>query len=209
MHTEATKKLLWYFDESLEDSIFVLDNKWDPSGPRQPYAQRSPSGDIVWHPISEEPLTDPTISCIDVRSSELYWWPDDWSESHRHADPDFDWCVFEFAEEGVRGRLLECCGEVRPQDHVPLRVEASTRPYVTVHDYLAAVHPWILNLREKILSVTWSALPPDDGSRVVLNYNGIDSVSLTSEKSWNFLKHPVPYTLPEPDPNGPWWSGMF
>ena len=39
MHTEDTNKLLWYFEEPLEDNIFVLDNKWDPSGPKQPYAQ--------------------------------------------------------------------------------------------------------------------------------------------------------------------------
>ena len=201
--TKATRRLLWYFEGSLEDSIFVVDNQWDPSGPRQPYAQRSSTGEMVLHPISKEPLTDPKISSINVKSRDLRNYPDNWAESHRHADLGLDGGVFEFAEDGERGRLLECCGEARPQNHVPLRVEASTEPYVTVYDYVTAVHPWMMNLREKVWSISMTELPPIDGSRVLLSYTGLNSVGPISESFWNELRHPVPYTLPEPDPNGP------
>ncbi|GAB1310194.1 hypothetical protein MFIFM68171_00404 [Madurella fahalii] len=43
------------------------------------------------------------------------------------------------------------CGETSPKDHKPLVVEALEKPYVTVHDFVTAVHQWLIAHREEIL----------------------------------------------------------
>ena len=149
----ATGRLLWYVEGPLQENVFVLGEDSDPTGPREPYAQQLISNDIQWHAISKEPLPEPNISSITVRIYALDLYPDDWEDSHhRHMDCDSAMSVYE--ERGGKKTLIDCCGEHRPADHIPLLVKASSQPFITVHDYVTAVHPWILSLRHEILAVT-------------------------------------------------------
>lgn len=210
--SNATSRLLWYIrGPSLKDNVFVLSDSSDPAGPSQLYALEATDSKPRWHDISREPVTTPAVSSVTVQSRELQGHPDWWaSETHRHADPDFDFCVY--GEEHGNGtrKLLQCCGEDRPQEHVPLLIKASTRPFVTIHDYISAVHPWIFSLREGILAASLN--PPDDGSKLVINYNDISSVKISSEERWtlmtrDFCAENPPYNPPDNPPSI--WHTMF
>ncbi len=61
--------------------------------------------------------------------------------------------------------LLRCCNTQRPKPLPPLVVTASTQPFVTVHDYVTAVHPWLLEQKADILASKRLYAPvklPDD-----------------------------------------------
>lgn len=51
-------------------------------------------------------------------------------------------------------QLLMCCDEIRPHGKdVKLVVKPATggEGFVTVHDYVSALHPWLMNMREDIV----------------------------------------------------------
>lgn len=87
---------------------------------------------------------------ISVSVDELDRWEEDWIEAHEpHAPDDEEW--ESTAEDEDSGpRLRTCCGESRPKGPPPLLVTASTEPYITVHDFIAAVHPWISQFEDYI-----------------------------------------------------------
>ena len=210
--SESTRRLLWYIQgPSFEDQVLVMNNSSDPAGPRQPYAQNLSPGGPRWHDISQEPLTIPAVSSVTVQSRELenhpHWWA---SEAHRHADPDFDFCIYGEEDENGTRKLLRCCGEDRPQEHIPLVVTAATQPFVTIHDYITTIHPWIFSLREEILVASLNR--PEDNSKLVLNYNGLSSVAISSEEDWTSMKRAFSSDAPPNNPsNQPptSWHAMF
>ncbi|KAH6721169.1 hypothetical protein BKA61DRAFT_627674 [Leptodontidium sp. MPI-SDFR-AT-0119] len=92
----------------------------------EPLFQPDPSGGSsgTWHEICQLALTEPKVSS--VRASE--------------EDSDTEW-------------LVSCCREERP---VNKDVKLGVRPaegcqFVTIRDFVSAVHPWLLSLREDIL----------------------------------------------------------
>lgn len=159
--TRNARRLFWTLQGPMFASVFVLDADINPDAPRDPYFQRADPDEAIWHPISREPLTEPKISSVLVTVDDLEDFPGFWLDGHEpHADPNSDDCVFgrsgadgpEGAEDGDGElELLRCCGTELPRDIPPLLVEATQGPYVTVHDYVTAVHPWLLGLRENIL----------------------------------------------------------
>ncbi|KAM6513792.1 hypothetical protein FALCPG4_015005 [Fusarium falciforme] len=184
---DAVKRLFWILEGPLESSIFVLDDPAQPEGPRQPYFQQTLAG-TTWHPVSQEPMTTAGVSSITVKArSPLDDWQASWKDEHRHADPDDEDCVFEeaIAEDGwVYDRLLRCCGEDLPPKAPSLVVEASDKPYVTVHDYLTAVHPWLLPLRQNILSAMSVFNPVPAGIKLVVDCTSVDGVNIREEGEW-------------------------
>ncbi|KAH7251140.1 hypothetical protein BKA59DRAFT_524143 [Fusarium tricinctum] len=145
--TDATKRLFWYIQGPLETNLFVLEDSSDPYGSRQPYAQQIRTNGISWHSVSSLPLTNPMISSINVCCSELEEWPENWASLvHQHANPDMETCIF--GEVDGRRKLINCCGEDRPKHHEPLLVTVSSQLYVTIHDYVTAVHPWLVVKRD-------------------------------------------------------------
>jgi hypothetical protein len=56
-------------------------------------------------------------------------------------------------EEGPE-HLLKCCRTKRPLGKANILVVKPTvsgNNFITIHDYLSAVHPWLMHLREDIL----------------------------------------------------------
>ncbi|KAF4836348.1 hypothetical protein CGCTS75_v001999 [Colletotrichum tropicale] len=124
---------------------------WDTQDPpRGPFATQDLTGNISWHAISQESLTEPKIKTWHLR----------------HASPDDDYCVYgellddllygsecsssEGAEEndgGDEGELLRCCDTDRPKRALPFVIEASNTESITIHDYISALHPWPIGLR--------------------------------------------------------------
>ena len=79
-------------------------------------------------------------------------------------------------EEGPE-HLLKCCGTKRPRGKAHILVVKPTvsgNNFITIHDYLSAVHPWLMSLREDIL---WAKGLADDAPLPVNTILMVDLVS--------------------------------
>lgn len=144
-------RLRWYLSGPLSTHVKVLSSAVDSTSPQSPYQTNS----TTFHPISNSPVSDPPVSSITVTVRLLDEWAEDWAEAHDgDIDGDQEWTTTE--PDGVTTRLLvRCDGEDRPGPGPSLTVSASSsssRLFVTVHDYIMAVHPWLLALDAEIRS---------------------------------------------------------
>lgn len=158
----GTNALFWTLKGPLADSIWVMEKVDDLNSPLEPYSQGQ-----SWHPISQSPLTEPKVSSIKVVVTNLDEWEDTWYEMHiRDSEPgeirgdgsellwgelsDFD----PNSDEEGPPHLLVCCGIKRPRKKKrisSIMVKPATLPYITVHDYVSTVHPWLISLRDDLL----------------------------------------------------------
>jgi hypothetical protein len=90
-------------------------------------------------------------------------------------------------EEGPDHKLL-CCGEQRPRKtKVNLEINAAGN-FLTVHDFVSAVHPWLLQLRERILQAFefqvdgTSDAPFNHDARFMVVLDGPDGVTVEEEE---------------------------
>lgn len=106
---------------------------------------------------------------------QLQEWEDAWCEAHwDHSEPDggegngegVKWGTLEHNDEDDgtevdedvedKVQLLRCCGMARPRGkNLSVVVKPAVdreKGFVTVHDYLTVVHPWLMGLREEILA---------------------------------------------------------
>lgn len=135
------------------------------------------------------PLTQQKISLIKVTTREFSNWIDDWEEYHRHAEPGMPGCIFGDAEEDdIEPPLLRCCGQDRPQETKPGIVQPSSKPYVTEHDYVAAAHPWLLGVKDKLrraMNVYEDGELAPDATLMVCG-QGRDVVHIKDVEGWKF-----------------------
>lgn len=120
----------------------------------------------TWHPVGDEPVSKPPVSSVSVEIDTWSVWESEWGDVHI-PDCSSDRSVVSCPEEecdfsdddGKPVQLTKCCGERRPAELIPLTVHASTKPFVTVHDYLTAVHPWLRAKRPELLRAIsiWNA----------------------------------------------------
>lgn len=183
--TTHAGRLYWNLQGPLSGAVTVMDTNWNLDAPREPYCQSvSP---LSWHSISQEPFTTPKVSSISVTVDDLEQYVEKWLDGHEpHADTDdCEWGQLEGG--GSEPELLRCCGTDRPREIPPLVVMASEKPFVTVHDYVSAVHPWLLSLRDQIL---WALSDiPDDkplpaGTKLCVTRFTPDSLWILEEDEW-------------------------
>lgn len=225
--TDAALRLLWTLPGPLSTSVIVMAERQDPDSPREAYFQQTLGG-TSWHAISSEALTQPHVSSITVAVDVLQIWADEWEECHRHAEPGDEGCVFgqvSPGQEGERGRdqeedaddgeeeqvLLRCCGEDRPKMHTPLVVmppSSSGRQYITVHDYVSAVHPWLIAQWNDILSArnVWGDRPPSADTRLAVNYHGPEHLTINDLEHWLSLMRGARHIPQGPPP--PLFAGL-
>ncbi|KAK4124052.1 hypothetical protein N657DRAFT_619423 [Parathielavia appendiculata] len=186
----SAKRLRWTLDGPLEAAISVAAGYWiDPTIPDEPY-HRADAVDQR-HPISRDPYTEPKVSSVTISADLLSDWENNWFEVHRDhvlpggeeengktrigSLPDFDpededdaWP--EVDGEGS-GHLLVCCGSERPrktETKFQLLVTAKGAGpdgFLTVHDFLEQVHPWLMGLKGEILearAVAFALLEGED-----------------------------------------------
>jgi hypothetical protein len=168
-----------------------------------------------WHPVSQESLTTSGISSITTRVQELDDWEHYWYELHHfHSEHDDDegtnGSMIRYGElpdydpdEDEEGppHLLRCCGEDRPRSKaVRLVVDASEKDFVTVHDFLSTVHPWLMSMLDDIRAAMetgrGSPLPADTTLMVVA---GCDRLMVVEEQEWSGFKRKQPTPSPEPE----------
>ncbi|KAK1563974.1 uncharacterized protein LY79DRAFT_645124 [Colletotrichum navitas] len=136
MLSDSSRRLYWTLNGPLENSIQVAPNRYyEPGDVMEPYFR---PGDAVagispsWHPVSQESLMEPPVTAITVRIECMDALEDVWVELNRdytdiNTDPQ----------------------QPRAKD-VQLEVTTSGE-FLTIHDYVSAVHPWLIGLRERII----------------------------------------------------------
>jgi hypothetical protein len=141
----------------------------------EPYYQQAIDGDAVtWHAVSRAPLTEPKISSVTVEVDPLELWEYNWLQQNEPF-PD------EPTGFGVVGE--------QPRDkEVRLEVKAAPGEFLTVHDYVSAVHPWLMGLRGDILAALGleaqqdEALPAD--TRLMVAWFDPRYMTVVDEEEW-------------------------
>lgn len=162
----AGKRLFWRLNGPLEHAITVAPSEYyEPDAVMEPYYLGPASDDVDaaprWHAVSQESLLTPPTSSITVRIDCFDDWERNWADQHRECwdevhDSDRRRLGPRPGDETLDAPMvvLECCGEERPWSRdKKLDVVAGAGACVTVHDYVSAVHPWLMGMRNEILDV--------------------------------------------------------
>lgn len=156
-------RLVWSFSGSLETSLSVMASAYN-TDVLKPYFQHTASGGS-WHVISQSPLTQPPVSEVVAKVDDLELWESDWLDFHRNnSDPDShqeseilnygDLPGYDPEKDERPPHLLVCCGSDRPRHKtggVLVTPSGSGQGFVTVHDYITTMHPWLMRNRDDIL----------------------------------------------------------
>jgi hypothetical protein len=182
--SEAYERLIWPIRGEFPSVISVMTEPRRDTGTSQPLFNLE-TGE--WHEIASQPITNPKVSYLEASLVDLDWWDYNWNEKHmEHADPAYDFCEFvtygdldndvrPFARDPEREDgtwswdehsdteiLIYCCDEDRPLGKKGLTLEVRPSPgndFVTVKDYVGAVHTWLMSMRDDILSAMQLAEP--------------------------------------------------
>ncbi|KAL8366066.1 hypothetical protein RB595_004716 [Gaeumannomyces hyphopodioides] len=186
----AAKRLFWPLDGVFPTALSVMKTPRSADD-LEPYFQHTLGGDI-WHEIAQLPLTEPKVSSVEASVWDLEQWESNWAAWHgRHegepanpeyvtygdlSDEDRPYAT-EAKEDGSWEEdsdtefLIRCCGQDRPlgkRGQKLVVTPAAGGHFVTVHDYVSAVHPWLMGLRANILLAKTVAKPqPYPGSASV------------------------------------------
>ncbi|KAH6684970.1 hypothetical protein F5X68DRAFT_262827 [Plectosphaerella plurivora] len=206
--SEAFQRLVIRLEEPLSTAVSVMNERQDPDAPWEPYCTETVNGP-VWHPISQELLCNPPISSIKTKVGSLSNWeqawlwvfddddllepPGDgvytiWGPPREGEEPDDD-------ETGLS--LMYHQGEHRPPNYdKPLVVTARDKPYLTVHEFLTVIHPYLVARRQDMLgslivSTQYDpALPAD--TKLIAGGN-IQTLNVETEENWKDSKRRAIY----------------
>lgn len=197
-------RLYWTLIGPLDSAIFVMsDQYYDPQSPLVPYCDKT-GASPAWHSVSQAPLTDFKISAINVSLECLDDWENQWMEIHdEHGEnarlfPESGWSA-QFGprsnddnasdSEKEHGTLLRCCGEDRPFNMNQSLMVKAAGDFVTVHDYVSVVHPWLIGLRQQILRAAGNLeelepLPQDTKLMVDYVWASPHLLNVSEEEQW-------------------------
>ena len=209
------KRLKWALEGPLHSAIEVMQSmKYDPKVPTEPYGEQT-GPTTIWHPTSQSPLTDPKVSSVIVQIPSVDDWEYEWLEFHRFChDPDEngeDPDEFLFgdlpdydpdSDEEDEVHLLRCCRADRPRKKGETLLVKATGAFLTIHDYVSVVHPWLLDRREHILGAEGDLMKnePLPASTKLMISNGLpDEVSFETEEDWREHKSKEPLRYDYPD----------
>jgi hypothetical protein len=192
------RRLKWALEGPLNSAIEVMHGmKYDPDIQTEPYGDQTTSS-TNWHPISRSPLTDPKVSSVIIHIDSVEEWEEHWLEFHRDChDPDEkrgDPEEFRFGvlpdynpESDEEVHLLRCCRADRPRKKGETLLVKATGAFLTIHDYLSVVHPWLLGRREYILGAEGDLLenkPLAANTKLMISYGLPDQVTFVTEEDW-------------------------
>lgn len=168
----ASKRLFWTLNGPLESAIQVAPSQYYEPGDHMETYFRPATADLTssWHSVSQESLMEPQVPTITVRIRCL----DDWEELWVELNRDY----LDTKNDHRRPRAK----------HIQLEV-TTTDAFVTVHDYVSAVHPWLMSMRAKILDALGniegrSQWPPEAKLAVLLFGRG--PLSLGKVDRWAY-----------------------
>ncbi|KAI7775117.1 LysM domain-containing protein [Diaporthe eres] len=148
----AAKRLFWPLDGVFPTALSVMKTPRSADD-LEPYFQQTPGGGIC-HEIAQLPMTKPKVLSIEVSIYDLEQWEWNWVNDEdrpyaAEAKEDGSW-----EDSSDTEFLIRCCGEDRPlrkRGQKLVVTPAASGYFVTVHDYVSAVHPWLMGLRSEIL----------------------------------------------------------
>lgn len=196
------KLLFWPLDgPTLETSgLAVMAGPTNPDV-RVPYYDAATG---ACHPISQLPISEPRVSSITVHVSELADWEGNWEEAH------FDLIADEEGDDSGGVDRIECGGMERPVGKDASIVVigtggvtegggggGSSSGFVTVHDFVAAVHPWLMGLRSDILgalaTLNGEDAPLPAETELMVNVHTLASLMIDKRAEWirHTKKEPV------------------
>ncbi|CAA9966662.1 hypothetical protein PTMSG1_10021 [Pyrenophora teres f. maculata] len=198
--THDAQRLFWTLSSPLTSAISVMEDKWhDPDVPLEPYCVQIETS-LIWHSIAQSPLTEPKISSVTVSVEQLDDWEEAWWELRQdnddivpvgtafESDEDDD----EDSDPDDRKRALRSCYAGMPRDVKATLDVRATGNFITVHDYVSAVHPWLVGLREQILKASGDLLddiPLPGNTRFVVDvFPSPDCVSAVEEGEWKRIR---------------------
>lgn len=200
--TLAAVRIVWSFDGgSLETSLSVMAAAYNIDV-LEPYFQQSVGGgsNTPWHVVSKSPATNPPVSEITVNVADLNIWESDWLEFHEnHSDPDSytesDILKYgtlpDYDPENDREppHLLKCCGTDRPRGKrggVLVTASPSGPGFVTVHEYVTTVHPWLIRNSGDILKAMncWEQMPDLEDKDLVVDLVQPNSLTIREKSDW-------------------------
>ncbi|KAK2017551.1 hypothetical protein LZ32DRAFT_441043 [Colletotrichum eremochloae] len=208
----SAKLLFMPVEGTVQSAVEVLSDPGDPDT-RTPYYDQAAG---TYYPVSALSISEPKVSSITVHVSELEDWEENWLNVHQEhsepdAFPDAQWGKLSSGgggggdedgdEEGDNDddddepQLLRCCKQDRPRGkNARLTIKPSKAwdgqdgGFVTVHDYVSAVHPWLVRLRADILGAMGTAdgldEPLGDEMDLVANCDALHSMTMEPRTSW-------------------------
>jgi hypothetical protein len=195
----AGKRLFWRLNGPLEGAIEVAPSEYyDPGAIMEPYFGH----DGAPHPVSQASLLEPPISSVTVNIQCIESWELGWSDLHWHcrdANPSDEYP----RREGPRPDdetfepniyLLECCGQKRPWSYDKQLQVTAQGDFLTVHEFVSAVHPWLMAMRDTILEALRyiNGTAPPEAELTVLRF-GCGPVRIGHEDKWAWWhKRPLP-----------------
>jgi hypothetical protein len=197
--TRDAVRLVWSFSGSLETSLSVMASAYN-TDVLEPYFQHTAGGGSSWHVISQSPLTHPPVSAIMATVDDLELWESDWLDFHRnHSDPDSyqesedlqygDLPDYDPEKDKRPPHLLVCCGSDRPRHKsggVLVTASPSGPGFVTVHDYITTVHPWLMRNRDDILDAMdrFEDMPDPEDMDLVVDLVMPNGLTIKEKSEW-------------------------
>ncbi|KAI1199803.1 hypothetical protein F5X97DRAFT_322057 [Nemania serpens] len=110
----------------------------------------------------------------------------DAGEGYRYGPlPDYDSDCDKSLSEERPLHLLECCNTPRPRRKIPsIIVKPSPgNDFVTIHDYLSTIHPFLLALREDIPDIMyeWNQGHPTPETKLWIDHGGLTQLWVSFE----------------------------
>lgn len=122
-------------EEPIETAIYVIANRYDIDGPKEPFFTSDPSAPL--HPIAEASIYNQPISEMIIVEGTLEQYEYSWDSIH---EGDVD-----------NNRACEGCDYRRGPLPPELVVKAGDKGYITLGDYVKAVHHWLMQNRQRLL----------------------------------------------------------
>ncbi|KAH6619421.1 hypothetical protein B0J18DRAFT_492232 [Chaetomium sp. MPI-SDFR-AT-0129] len=165
----------------------------------------------TWHPVSKQPISEPKVSEILVQMRDVMEWERTWKELHWECQLDDN--RLEYYEQQGDG-LCHGCGVPKPAwvtGDVSILVKGTGGGgegegeggegggcFVTVHDYVSTVHPWMVGRRGDILGALGTSTgrngPLAQETELMVRDRIMDWLSLEKREEW------VRHTKKQPPP---------
>lgn len=209
------KRLKWALEGPLHSAVEVMHSmKYVPEIPTEPYGEQT-GLTTTWHSISQSPLTDPKVSSVIVHIEIVEDWEYQWLEHHRFCHdpeengedpdeflfgnlPDYD----PDSDEEDEVHLLRCCRADRPRKKGETLLVKATGAFLTIHDYLSVVHPWLSGRREDIFGAEGDLMknePLATNTKLMISNGLPDQVNFETEEDWREHKSKEPLRYDYPD----------
>jgi hypothetical protein len=176
------RRLRWSLNGPLATSVQVMKDYWfdpDPdAAPPEPYCQQAAAADdgiiTSWHVVAQSPFTEPKVSSVTIKVDPLELWEWQWLEYNEPYpnDPDGSCAVGE-----------------RPRDKDAWLEVKAAGGFLTIHDYVSAVHPWLTGLRGDLLAALAlmaagqdDPLPPE--TKLMAAWGFPNEIVVVREQDW-------------------------